>query len=416
MKYGFRIALLLTLAAAQPAQAGLSLSQLSSCSTLNSLIHGLDDWPTSCRSPTDRIERALQSHLSFAPAKICFLGSSPTPLLDGFNCFQTQTPLASGIGCIRRIEMADIDDYKNNFLSKYAKPTTQYLEAASACKTGNGDAATAPPSLLPPDLAWIARMDVGFAVSVGRNTNERLIGESNIVHGFGQVDPDIVPDENPAIEFLYTWKKNRSANRAAEAQNETNAHITLSNRFDLELDNGGQATQAMRSMLQRANAPVVVDLLNVTVTRNGGSNESMRARKTMIDGWQGTVAEALEDHDFREATSSDLSSFGMSEQQMRDKLVKTQPYGWRDRLAQRMGDISIFIKATTSCGPGQGLMMGATYPSYPLPNAGSDFGGIQLTLMGLAACGQNDGYSIERIRTLKYELKQKLVQAIGSYQ
>jgi hypothetical protein len=416
MRHRFCIALLLALATAEPAQAALSLNQLSSCSSLSSFVHSLDVWPTTCSSPDDRIERALQSRLSIGPAKICFLKESPSPLLAGFNCYQTQTPVGRSIGCIRRVGRADIDDYRNNFLGKYAKPTTQYLGAASTCEIGNKDAATAPPSMLPADLAWVSKMEVGFALSVGRNTNDRLVGASTIVHGFGSVDPNIVSDDGTAIEFLHTWKSIRPATAAAGAQNDANAHITLGNRFDLELDNGSPVTQAQRTMLQNANAQIVVEHLNVIVTRNGGSNEDMRARRTMIDGWQDALAETLEDHGFKEATSSDLSSIGTSEEQMRKKLIDMQPYGWRDRLVQRMGNISIFTKTTPSCGPGPGLLMAITNPNFPVPNAGSDFGEVQFHLMGLAACGQNDGFSIERIRTLKYQLKQKLVEVIGSYQ
>jgi len=196
------VAALAAALSASPAAAELHFDQLSACEGLSALMASLQSTPTDCRPPRGEIERWFANRLRILPdTLVCFLGRPPAASLTGFDCFVVEARPSRMIACLRPAEPDDIADYRPNYDTRYAETVNRYLERAAQCSAGNGDATVAPRTMLPFMVGLFARHDFAFVLPVG----DRFRGSSAIVHGYAHVDPTIVDEPEPTIEYVSAW-------------------------------------------------------------------------------------------------------------------------------------------------------------------------------------------------------------------
>jgi len=190
------IPIALVAALGQVAHADITLSVLSQCNDISATLSFLRNPPTPCtNNAADDIERALADHLR-GGATICFLRQPPAPVFTGFRCLVFTTSDERSLVCTRAASYSDVKEYIADFTQRWRIPERQYLDAADSCAVGTGSAA--PTRLTPPATAWVAKMEIGFTLALGTG----LVGQSTIIHGYGQVDPEVSGEEHAEVEFV----------------------------------------------------------------------------------------------------------------------------------------------------------------------------------------------------------------------
>jgi hypothetical protein len=184
------------LTTASVARSAISLSILSNCDDLSRMQLLLADQPLQCGSHGgNTLERALAERVR--GLKVCYLENPPTDSLQGFHCLiVVQAGTQRILNCTRPANYADVLDYEANYSRNWDALVKQYLAAADTCSVGTKGAA--PTNQTPILTAWIAKADIGFMLALGSG----LVGQGAVVHGFGQVDPDISGEDHAEVEFV----------------------------------------------------------------------------------------------------------------------------------------------------------------------------------------------------------------------
>jgi hypothetical protein len=176
----------------------LNLDQLSECEEIGRLIEAARSSTHACRAPQGRLERFLADRLGSNPrARLCFLPSGPTRPIEQFSCFLFQFDSSREMSCFRSVPWRSIVEYKENYMTTHAARARRYLDAAANCRFSNGDASEIGGVTMPQTIAWIARLDVGFIMPLGRT----VVGSGAVIHGYGLVDPQLSQGQ-AAIEFV----------------------------------------------------------------------------------------------------------------------------------------------------------------------------------------------------------------------
>ena len=195
---------LISVLLASPGTAAISLNQLSACPQLRQFRAALDEAPA-CQVPQRRMAKILAERLRNWPGVgLCLRAVPPSNLLTGFDCMsETMGNQTKALLCIREIPAADIQDYRARNRQVYDAMGKQYVDRASGCDAGNGDASIMAPTMLPWIVSVVAEHEFGYVLPIG----DPLVGSSAFIHGFGHLDPDL--GAGRYVEYLFTWKNLR---------------------------------------------------------------------------------------------------------------------------------------------------------------------------------------------------------------
>ncbi len=196
---GFALSLTALLASVVVAGADVRLDQLSACDSLAQVREYLRAFPRQCRAPAGVLERSIARRVRDNPdVKVCFIARAPSTALAEFSCLVADLPPDQRqVICFREAEATVSQRFRQQYETVFRNREIQYLERASKCSTGNGDAARAARTLFPALLSLIARFDFGYVLPMGG----AFVGSGLIVHGYGSVDPDLQSGVS-ALEFF----------------------------------------------------------------------------------------------------------------------------------------------------------------------------------------------------------------------
>lgn len=184
--------------------AQLRFDQLSACDDLSRAMRSLEMPVRSCRRPNTAIEQAMVRPLQYLDQfHYCWLISPPSEALSRFACLRTDRPDGvRALDCIAPANRADVIAYREQYETIYAQRSSEYTAAANRCPIGNRNATRAVRTLFSQIIGVVARFDLGWVLPVGRGQ----VGESVIVHGYANVDPQIAGD-GFELEFVSMWKR-----------------------------------------------------------------------------------------------------------------------------------------------------------------------------------------------------------------
>jgi hypothetical protein len=188
-----------------PVAAAISLNQLSACADLPQFRAALDNAP-SCFPPREKLGRVFAERIASWPGVTLCFRAAPTSRLTPYVCASADISGRSrGLLCFREARSVDIADYRTRYRKTYEGQVNIYLDAASQCEAGNGDASRMAPSMFPWIVTHIAEHEFAFVLPIG----DRSVGSSAFIHGYAHLDPSIYGDDRRYIEYMFTWKNTR---------------------------------------------------------------------------------------------------------------------------------------------------------------------------------------------------------------
>ena len=371
------------------AAAALDFRLLANCNLMHHSVQTararIDAKDGTCGRPGNRLEKRVMEIWRDRGMDACFV-APPFRTQEAFSCFY----LLGGheLTCFRPTDAASIDDYQKHYHKRYAETLRDLLATAAACEHSNGDLAPAPKTLLPLPLAAFSRLEVGFAMPMGKG---RLVPD-RALHGFAKVDPS-VPALGEAIEVFAVSFNGRV--QAAPATATLGAGTVL-------VDNDKTMDEQFNRSLRNAKPRVRVASIEFELRRSG--NHAPPALNDVISVIEG----GFRNEGFRRLSDAQIKKYtGMRINQFFDEIRKSEPYGWKEIYAQREQRFTMWIneKQAHCTVEGKGAVGIGLHSRSPDPEVRSDGGAITAMVLSLGKCAEpekaNATYTEDLFQILK---------------
>lgn len=398
------------------ARAELHFDQLSQCHDLDLLVQTLHRWPMDCGVPRTKVEAAIQKQVGGTPgSRYCFLLHAPSPSLHEFDCVVIQEDFAGTadrtLACMRGAEMSDVRAYHDEYNSKYSAIANDYLEQASRCPVGNGDATFAVPSLLPGILKPLSNLAVGFVLPMGGP----LVGNSLIEHGYAHIVPEVRDGGSDAIEYVTVYIPITShTHKDPNSGLSVPMHPVRGTNWSIGFDDLAPMLAAMRQMYTRANLPLYPTGMAL-VFKSGGTVEEPPARRAVLDRFYHGLVDRLDTEGLSTVDSETLErEAGITKDQMRDTIIKSQPETNRASSAAQFGKFDLMLDYSgLQCLNNNGLVMSVLFEYYGDESEDRDYGTIAVILFSAGSC-YHDPSALQKLDVIMSRVRgfaPQLVQA-----
>jgi hypothetical protein len=367
------------------AQAAVNLDKLTACDDIARLYEFMKERQltesSSCRPARSSLEKELIVRSGLDASQLCFDQSAPAPFLEGFSCISQEEKTGNVLVCFRSADGGDIRQYKAQYKEKFAPAGKKYLSEAAACRASNGDSVEASPTLFPPLLSLISRVEFGFITSLGKERPS----DSSIVHGYATTDPSISNNAPSALEFVYVITNVPKYSSTSEQETIGNWLIHIDE--DKELEEGYNREARKRRI------PVMLDSTSYKLERSTTASVSQGAKLALAEGLQRVLAKSLEDEGFESISDDELQAkTGMSTTEMIKEITKRMPFGTRQNLPLRLGPTLLILsnERRPKCTKDRagGAMAVYLMAIQPVPEVTSDFGSVGLMIAGLGECAR----------------------------
>ena len=375
----------------------LSLDKLTDCQGLASIQMMLrGKISTDCRRPRNALERAVESQFAVTTAvHNCLLSSPPTPRLAGFSCFEIMSNQQSELACFKPVDKSQLDDYLGKYASRYRDKVLLYLQDASRCPVGNGDAGAAPNSLLPAAFNSISQVRFAFALQVGSEK------KSQIYHAYADTDPQVDSSGPGAIEVFDFLNVSKAAVVQPSACRSKDGIVST-------MDDAQEGRRSVESTLtQKTGLHATVKMRFIDLTYCGTENVSDATKRSDLDDWQDQLKYILALTDYRELDDEELANSPFKNtDEMRDLMAKNLPFAQRNGN-RTLGPHVVFLvdDAHRECAAVAEVMV-----LEPESEVKTDYGSIAILLLGVGDCriAQRPG------GTLSDQLLNKLTDEVRS--
>ncbi|MFG0766859.1 hypothetical protein ACF8Q9_08300 [Pseudomonas sp. TYF_15] len=361
------------------------LKILSSCDEVEMLydrIRSSSSTPIEhCRAPGSELEIGVESFVKkFYPGKLCFLEASPSPIVDGFSCFQTldKGQYLTQMICLRPSSLSPIN---NHFNDGDLNESAAYMKDSSAC--GNGvDSSVALPTLFPMPLNAVSKFEFGYVRGLGGGAPS----EGQMQHGYATVDPAMNIAGVEAIEYvsMFSGKGGVQLQEFEKVGPWMVSVESISSRFSL----------INKELNKTYDGKLLYDGSIIHLNRSIDGGPIFHGKAEQIQLWNNLVVSQLEREGFDEIPKSKLkTSDGTDIRASLADLARRGPYGSRANAIQAVMEMdfrAFLIKNDLPCTQG-GMGAIAAYVLAPKANTqiASNYGNITLLTAAMGECGRS---------------------------
>lgn len=389
------------LACATSKAAELEFTRINACADIAQVLRSVLRPSTDCGSATGIIERTIRDGAAGSSASLCLLERPPASSLNGFRCVQATAPGTGNITCYRPTSLATISEYKENYVRKYAAPTSAYMEAAKNCSGSNGQSSPTIETTFPPTLMPVSAHEFGFNVQYGNSQP----GTALITHGFARTSPEVASRGPAAIEYVAFSDGAASVLRPR----------TAVGNWRLQVDTSAEFFEPFRKMLRRQGldaylATVDIDLKRAPLAPKLGKSSSLPEELSE------TVVSVLEGEDFEEMSDDDFESrTGKSKEEATKEFGRNVFFGARTLMNVGALNFRLLMKDSgIQCTRNNRGAIGAyIFTLDGNPNMQADFGSISTLLVGFGACASSSGSTRDYLRNLVDDVKRELLDDLG---
>jgi hypothetical protein len=402
MKFN-RALLLLASVVSAPCLAEVSLNKLNNCVEISRLQKLLTEDPRkigSCRGIRGALEQAFMAELGPALAnEVCFFDTVQYRILTNLSCVRSRSGLPDYL-CFRAVDQSEVDSYKAKHDDKMEEPENRYIEAASACETSNGDSTRSPDEIWPYLLRGATTPAFGWIVALG--SGDELVTKSLAQHGFVNAEGRFRSSGIRALEYfnIFTEKNVVKLSEGME-------RVTL-DQWILTIDDAPALDAAYSDAMARAGARAYGDYTTFDVFSRTPGSESQGDKLARLEAWEDLLVSELEVHGFEEFTEVSESQKAA----LRRQIMASQPPAFRG-LPVKIHDKFIILRSEVDpdCAMRGGLMVAVVMAMQPDPLTASDYGGVQVAVVGAEHCGSKNRakpFVDEVMKSVKYEMRNTL--------
>lgn len=392
------------------ASASINLNILTACdeiATLRTSMIERESFAGTCRPPRSAIEKALVARA--APpgsprGMLCIQQEAPAPFLTDFTCVRHKVDAGAALVCFRPAAISDIRTYKSQFSEKSAEPIAKYLNSAAQCRVSNGNTSYAIDTIMSGLLAVVTRFEFGYTMALGTGD----IPNSLIVHGYASTNPELPGDVPSALEFVQIFTGMRPYVQPGE--------LRKIGDWSVRLDDDTSVSAEYSKAARRQGIPIVVKSESYDLERDSGPNRSDDAKRHLLEDLQNKIAKTIEEEGFTTISDNELrNKTGKTGEQMMQTLADNMPFGSRNRMAGRVGSkftILMNERRPACTKDGEGAMAAYIFHLLPIPQVESDYGAIQLIVVGLGECGKSRTATRSYMGGLIEESRSELLDAL----
>lgn len=360
-------------------QTEIALDKLTACDEISSLLETLsaEHERAACAAADDPITRAILARLGPEARKVCVLAQPPARFLLGFTCFVPPAGGGLDLTCFREANRDAVERYKADYASAAAVASARYLKQASECAASNGDSAPAQLTLMSPYLAFVAKFEFGYIVSLGHANPP----DGSMIHGYATTDPAL-DTEVATIEFVQILA-------GMQPQKPTGVTRTVGD-WTVEIDEGDEPDETLNKAYRLARADAWIDSRGFEFERDTGAPVSQAGKLAWLNRIQDAIGEELESEGFEELDTGSDEEAAEKMQEMFVKMEELQPHGWKDSMPVRISkNVKMYMhddRARCS-GPRESGMIGVfVFVFQPRPGVRKDFGGVTTAVFAAGTC------------------------------
>lgn len=396
------VALSALFACATSIAAEIEFTRINACADTAQVLRSVLRPATNCVSPTGVIEQTIRNGASGSSATLCFMERPPASSLDGFRCVQATATGAGNITCYRPASLATISEYKENYVRKYAAPTSAYMEAAKRCSGSNGQSSPTIETTFPPTLMPVSAHEFGFNVQYGNSQP----GTALITHGFARTSPEVVSRGPEAIEYVSFSDGAASFLRPR----------TAVGNWRLQVDTSSDFFEPFRKMLRNQGLDAYLAAVDIDLKR-APLAPKLSKLSSLPEQLSDTVVSALEREDFEEMSDDDFKA-----QTGKSKNESTKEFGrnvfFGTRVLMNVGAVKFRLlmknRGIQCTRNNRGAIGAYIFTLDGNPNMQADFGSISMLVVGFGACASSGGWARDYLHTLVDVVRVQLIDELGT--
>lgn len=388
-------------ACATSTAAELELTRINSCTDITQVLRYVLRPVTDCGSATGIIERTIRDGAVGSSASLCFMERPPASSLNGFRCIQVTAPGTGNISCYRPASIATISEYKENYVKKYAAPTSAYMEAAKNCSGSNGQSSPTVETTFPPTLMPVSSHEFGFNVQYGNSQP----GTAFVTHGFARTSPEVASRGPAAIEYVSFYAGAASVLRPR----------TAVGNWRLQVDTSADFFEPFRKMLRRQGLDAYLVTVDIDLKRAPLAPKLSKS-SSLPEDLSENVVSMLENEDFEEMSDDDFElRTGKSKEEATKEFGRNVFFGARTLMNVGALSFRLLMKESgIQCTRNNRGAIGVyIFTLDGNPNMQADFGSISTLIVGFGACASPSGSTRGYLRSLVDDVKKQLFDDLG---
>jgi hypothetical protein len=291
---------------------------------------------------------------------------------------QKQEGSTSDLTCFRAATVTDLELFKREYASKYAKAENAYTEAARKCSDSTGDAAVAPATTFPSLLAFVSRFELGFITSLGA----RRFSNNSIVHGFARTDREAGTNLPSALEFVYMLVNASDPDSNVERRTVGDWIIGVDKAVELE--------KQLNEQFSNSRTPIRLKLRTYALERQNAPAMSDDAKLGLISQLHVALARSFRQEGFREIPASKIrETTGKSPEEFFQQANSSVPFGNRG-LIRLAPSVKVLVnEEPRACPAGRdGAIVIYLFGTHPIKDVQKDFGNVAVSVAGFGACSR----------------------------